>query len=182
MSARNHDNRKLQEPFVRLVAALAVASAGLASTAGVAVAEEGSFRLLLSLVRDFTTFEHAGDLVTGGALEGTSTILESSGDPFVEGTDSKVACIALVRASKAGIDLEAPCTITDGEGDHMYVLAKRRSGTIEGGGGGDGRYEIMGGTGKFADVRGNCPYDTEYLKDSLHLVTRTKCTWHRVSP
>ncbi|MDE2789469.1 MAG: hypothetical protein OXI81_03480 [Paracoccaceae bacterium] len=181
MSVQNHDNRKRQEPFARFLSAVAIATLGLSSASGVAFAEDGTFRLIQSLVRDFTTFEHAGDVVTGGALDGTSTILESTGDPFVEGAVSKVTCVTLVRASEAGIDLEAPCTMTDGEGDHMYVLAKRRSGTIEGGGGGDGRYEILGGTGKFADVRGNCPYDTEYLNDSLHIVTRTECAWHRVS-
>ena len=120
-------------------------------------------------------------MVTGGTVEGTSTIIESSGDPFVEGAVSKVICAVMVRSSESGVDLETPCTITDDDGDHMYIIAKRRSGTIKSGGGGVGRFEILGGTGKFANVRGNCPYETKYLKDSLHIVTRTECTWQVVS-
>ena len=56
---------------------------------------------------------HAGGTVTGGAVAGTLTVLESSGGPFVEGEHSLVRCVVYARSSAVGMGLEAPCTLTD---------------------------------------------------------------------
>ena len=46
------------------------------------------------------------------------------------------------------------------------------------GGGGDGRWQLMGGTGKYAGVTGTCTYDTSYLTQE-RVVTEAKCAWER---
>lgn len=69
-----------------MVAALAIAATGLVfGTQAAAAGESGGFRLLMSVVNDYTTIDHAGAKVTGGSSTGTSTVLQSSGDPFSEG-------------------------------------------------------------------------------------------------
>ena len=46
------------------------------------------------------------------------------------------------------------------------------------GGGGGGRQEIAGGTGKYAGITGSCEYFVDYLPDNK-LVTRSTCQWQR---
>ena len=158
-------------------AALVIAAAGIVFGAPTAVAEEsGGFRVLVSLVRDYTTIDHAGGKVTGGAAMGTATVIQSSGEPFAEGTHGLVTCVVLVRTSDAGIDVESPCTITEASGDSWFILSRRIAGDMNEGG---GRFELLGGTGKYAGVSGSCPYDIEYLLPGDHLVATSDCTWRR---
>ena len=135
-------------------AALVIAAAGIVFGAPTAVAEEsGGFRVLVSLVRDYTTIDHAGGKVTGGAAMGTATVIQSSGEPFAEGTHGLATCVVLVRTSDAGIDVESPCTITEASGDCWFILSRRAAGDMNEGGG--GRFELLGGTGKYAGVSGS---------------------------
>ena len=158
-------------------AALVVAAAGIVFGAPTAVAEEsGGFRVLVSLVRDYTTMDHAGGKVTGGAAMGTATVIRSSGEPFAEGTHGLATCVVLVRTSDAGLDVESPCTITDTSGDSWFIQSRRTAGDMNEGGG--GRFELLGGTGKYAGVSGSCPYDIEYLPGD-HLVAISDCNWRR---
>ena len=70
-----------------------------------------------------TKLEHAGRLITAGPLKGTATVIKSSGGPFAEGGNWRIACVVYGRSSEAGIDLEAPCTMTDEPGDKLYLMA-----------------------------------------------------------
>ena len=158
-------------------AALVVAAAGFVFGAPTALAEEsGAFRVLVSQVWDYTTIDHAGAKVTGGAATGTATVIRTSREPFAEGAHGLVTCVVLVRTSDAGIDVESPCTITEASGDSWFILSKRTAGDIQEGGG--GTFDLLGGTGKFAGVSGSCPYDVEYLPGN-HLVATSDCTWQR---
>lgn len=147
---------------------------------GAAAAQEsGSFRSLQSYVQDYTTIDHAGGAYTAGTLIGTSTVLESSGPPFVKGATNIAKCLVFVGTFRDGVvDLESPCTFTDRTGDEIYLLARRRDGDIAEGGGGEGRFEIMGGTGKYADITGECTYVARYLPAN-HADSSSKCTWQR---
>ena len=64
--------------------------------------------------------------------------------------------------SDGGMDLEAPCAAPDASGDKSFALSKRSAGDTETGGGGDGRQEIVGGTGKYAGITGSCTFTVEY--------------------
>ena len=141
--------------------------------------ESGSFRILQNYVQDYATIEHARGTVTAGTLFGTSTALESSGPPFVEGETGIAKCLVYVRSPRDGaVELEAACAVTDDAGDEMYLLARRRDGDIAAGGGGEGVFEILGGTGKYADVSGECPYTTQYRPENKADVSGT-CAWQR---
>ena len=163
----------------RGIAVALAAAIGIPCAATSAFAQDsGSFSAIASYVRDFTTVEHADGTYFGGSLEGSTTILASSGDPFVEGGHSLSTCVAFGKRSAAGVDLESACTIANASGDTLYLVAERRAGDVEAGGGGQGQLELAGGTGVYAGLTGSCAYETNYLANN-QVVTTTDCTWHR---
>lgn len=160
-------------------AALVVAVVGFAGVPAVtAAAESGSFKVAIGYVYDYTVFEHAGKTITGGPLEGVVSIVESNGGPFVADSQATAICMVYAKRGEDGLDLEAACTMTDESGDEWYLLATRRAGEINPGGGGGGRFELLGGTGAYEGVSGSCPYQTRYLSDKL-LGTHSTCEWNR---
>ena len=162
-----------------MVAALAIATTGLVFGTQAAAAEEsGGFRLLMSVVNDYTTIDHAGAKVTGGSSTGTSTVLQSSGGAFAEGAPNLMACVVYATVSEADTDIRAACTFTDASGDNWYAQAKRSTGQIEAGSSGAGRWELLGGTGKYAGLSGDCPYDVQNLPHD-RLVLTADCTWQK---
>lgn len=140
--------------------------------------QSGTFKAIANYVRHFSTLEHAGETVFSGMLDGSVTILESSGSPFVAGRHSMSKCLAYGKRSAAGMDLETPCTIADPSGDRLYLLAKRSAGDVNAGGGGEGHFELMGGTGVYAGLAGRCAYKTDYLTND-RVITTTDCTWRK---
>jgi len=121
----------------RSIAVALVAAIGIPCAATSALGQEsGTFSAIAAYVRDFTTLEFAGGTYFAGSLEGSVTILASSGDPFVEGRHSLSTCLVLAKRSAIGVDLESPCTIVNPSGDTLYLMAKRSAGDVEAGGGG----------------------------------------------
>ena len=162
----------------RLSAAL-IAGAGVLGAAHIATAEEsGDIRIIRTYVQDYTTIEHGDTSYTGGPLEGSVTILRSSGGPFVEGTHERITCVVFAKSTEAGIDLDAPCTMTAPSGDTWYTHSKRRAGDVVTGGGGPGTMEILGGTGVYAGISGSCTYDVGYMPDNW-VAMIADCTWQR---
>ena len=140
--------------------------------------ESGSVRIVRTFVQDYTTIEHGDARYTGGSGQGLVTVLESSGEPFVEGTHQRITCVVYAKSTEEGIDLDAPCTVTAPSGDEWYSVSRRRAGNIETGGGGPGTMEILGGTGVYAGIRGTCTYDVGYMPDNW-VATVADCIWHR---
>ena len=165
--------------IARTLAAALIAGAAIACGAHTAAAEEsGSFRIVRTYVQDYVTIDHAGGSVTGGPLQGTVTVMESSSAPFVAGTHERITCVVHAKSTEAGIDLDAPCTMTGSSGDTWYTHSKRRAGTVEAGGGGPGTMEIQGGTGVYAGIGGRCTYEVDYLPDNW-VAMIADCTWQR---
>ena len=100
-------------------------------------------------------------------MVGTHTVIQSTAEPFAERSSAVMECLAYGRISDdGGLDLEAPCVITDGDGDALFLTATRWAGEMEQGGGGDGAAIIAGGDGKYAGIEGVCSYSTDYLSDT----------------
>ena len=161
-----------------IVVALATVAVFLGTAPTLTADEGGTFSVLRSYVRDHSTLEHAAGTISAGTLEGTVTTLASSGEPFTEGEHSLVRCVYYARSTAEGVSLEAPCTTTDESGNRWYTLSQRSVGDTATGGGGEGRWELMGGTGKYASVTGTCTYNTSYLTQD-RVVTEGKCAWQR---
>ncbi len=158
---------------MRLMLTVLVAGALLAAPA---YAGSGSYRMLAAFERDYTTVIHGDSTYTAGTLSGSTTVLESSGAPFVENSHSTVECLVYLRRSAEGFDLEAPCIETDADGDELHGMSVRKAGDIDEGGGGKGRRVFTGGTGKYAGISGTCGYDTHYLPGD-RLVSFYDCEW-----
>ena len=175
MSSRAAQRNRRVFPLVTM----ALAGIVVLSLAATAAAESGTFRSILALLHDYTSFEFADQTITGGALEGVSTIIESSGGPFVVGAHSRVTCMGYAKRSEAGLELESPCVTINAMGDKQFILGKRTLGDIGGAGqGGEGSGQLLGGTGKYAGITGSCSYETEYLADNW-IVTIVECEWER---
>ena len=158
---------------------MALAGIVVLSLAATAAAESGTFRSIITYLHNYTTFEFADQTITGGALEGVSTIVESSGGPFVVGAHSRITCMVYAKRSEAGLEIESPCVSINAMGDKQFTLGKRTLGDIGGAGqGGEGSGQLLGGTGKFAGITGSCSYETEYLADNW-IVVMSECAWER---
>jgi len=157
-------------------AAVVVAVGTLCATQVAIGAESGTYQSVNSFVYDFTRFDFANQTIISGPLHGANTITKSSGDPFVVGESAVIVCVVYGKKSDAGMDLEAPCTSTDASGDKWFSLSKRNVGDTDSGGGGDGRSQILGGTGKYAGITGSCTYTADYLSDN-RLVAVNTCEW-----
>jgi len=161
-----------------IAVALAAAIGIPCAATGALGQESGSFSAIATYVRDFTSIEHADGTYFGGSLEGSSTVLASSGDPFDEGGHNLSTCVVYGKRSAAGLDLQTACTSTNASGDTLYLVAERRAGGVDAGGGGQGQFELAGGTGAFAGLKGSCAYETSYLANN-RVITTTDCAWHR---
>ena len=162
----------------RRAIAAAAAAAMLHAAPPAAAEESGTFTTLSSMTTEYTTIAHGDGAVIGGASQGTSTTLESSGGPFVEGAHSETTCVVYGKRSAAGTDLEAACTLTTPAGDELYAISKRSAGDVAEGGGGAGDLMLVGGTGTFSGVTGSCTFDVDYLANSRY-VSRLECVWRR---
>ena len=140
--------------------------------------KSGTYEFVLSAVTDFTVVKQLDHVVRAGTLDGTVTIIKSSGGPFEAGSSDTLLALLYLKKSAAGIDLESPGAITDSSGDTWYAVARRSAGDQAVGGGGAGRQEIAGGTGKYEGITGTCEYIVDYLPDNK-LVTRSTCQWQR---
>ncbi len=141
-------------------------------------AESGTYDQVISLLTNYAKSERGPETVIGGSSSGTGTIVQSSGGPFIAGSSGPFECIVFAKKSAAGMDLEAPCTSTDAAGDKVFSVAKRKSGDVNAGGGGEGRSELVGGTGKYSGISGSCAYKADYLPGN-RVVTISKCQWQR---
>ncbi len=142
-----------------------------------AAADSGSFTLTASLTSQYTSITHVEGTLFSGVSQGTSTTVQSSADPFVEGSSMQTLCIVSGAASAAGTELEAACTSTSTTGDLLFSSAKRR---VDGAADEEsvGQLTLLGGTGVYTDITGSCSYENEYLTDTLY-VTWAQCTWQR---
>ena len=158
-------------------AALALVATGFVlGSQAVAAGESGTFRMLLSGAHDLTTIDLGSAKITAGDLTGTVSVIRSSGGAFSKGANYFAKCVVYATVSQAGTDLRGACTMTDASGDRWYTLATRKAGGLEDVGTAEGRWLLAGGTGKYAGVRGGCPYETKFLPGN-QAVSTADCTW-----
>ena len=164
--------------YLRLTTVAAFVAVILTVAPAAFAQESGSFRALHSYQHTYITVDHGDRTFTGGIVNGTRTIIESSGGPFAAGAHSVSECLVFSRSADGGISLEAPCTDTDVSGDITYTRAVRKQGDVTVGGGGEGVWELLGGTGAYRNITGSCSYDTEYIKGGF-VVALADCAWSR---
>lgn len=145
----------------------------------VSAEEKGTFDMTSSWIRDYDMMKHLKREITVGTLVGTTTVLESSGGPFVAGSHNLSRCLVYASKSEEFYLLDSWCIITDKDKDKLYIFAGRLKGDTEVGGGGKGRWFLQGGTGKYSGISGECDYDVEYLGNDRVINMTDGCTWQK---
>lgn len=156
-------------------------AAGLVTPLSPALAQTGGqFTLAASFAYSYEQIQHGSTTFTGGNLEGGATIVSGQGALFPEGQNFLQSCVVFSEESAGGLSLTAPCTLTETKeygGDTLFFVSIREQGGVaDPSSGGAGRMNLAGGTGKYADVTGQCSYETQYLNAST-LVTTAECAW-----
>jgi hypothetical protein len=161
-------------------AVVILASASLLSISYQAArAESGTFEAFTSGQGNNHQIERgSGETVTGGFFAGTFTVLKSSGEPFADGSSAPIDCVFLAKKSATAFDLESQCTIAYSSEDKLFGVFRRKSGDMAAGTGGEGKFELLGGAGKYTGIHGSCPYKTGYLAGN-RVVANLQCQWQK---
>ena len=165
--------------FLRLGTSLILAGLGIPLSPAFSQTD-GQFTLTGSFTYSYDQLQHGSITFTAGSLEGGDIVSSSRGPLFPEGRTFLKACAVFSEESPGGLNLKAPCTFTEAQedgGDQLFAVAIRKQGDIgDVNRGGTGHADLVGGTGKYADITGHCSYETRYLSAST-AATTWDCTW-----
>ncbi len=138
----------------------------------------GQVTLTGSFTYAYNKIQHGSTTFTAGSTHGADVVSSSQGSLFAEGQIFLTSCVVFSESSADGLNLKAPCTLTEpkeGDGDELFVLLRREDGNL---GGGMGHGDLVGGTGKYANITGQCSYEVQYLSTSVYVIT-WDCAWSR---
>ena len=159
--------------------------AGLVVPLSPALAQtSGQFALEGSFAYAYDEIQHGSTTFTAGSLEGGAIISSGEGTLFREGQTFLESCVVFAEKSADGrnFKVKAPCTLTESKedgGDVVFLVTIREQGDLgDADRGGLGRVDLMGGTGKYAGLTGQCSYETRYLSTST-AVTSYGCAWSK---
>ena len=134
-----------------------------------AFCEEGSYEYSNVGSHNLAKVNTLDGTVTGGKLEGISIVIKSKGKLYQVGQNSETTCIILSKKESKSKNsaLEAFCESTDLEtGDKTFAYNIRKEGTADTGSKGRGKQTIIGGTGKYKGISGECNYTVKYLPNN----------------
>ena len=108
-----------------------------------------------------------------------STVIKSNNDLFNVGDNSFVEIIANIKKSSKGMDLQSFNTSTSSinPDDKIFSENVRKAGDFKKGG--SGTSTIMGGTGKYAGINGNCNYSVNYHSDKMKISSMQNCSFKK---
>ena len=157
--------------------------AGMVAPLSPALAQtSGQATLTGSFTYSYDKVKHGSAVFTAGSTKGADVVSSSQGALFPEGQTFLTSCVVFSEESADGLSLKAPCTFTEpqeGDGDELFALLAREQGDLGAANrGGVGRVDLVGGTGKYANITGQCSYDTRYLSASTAVIT-WDCTWSK---
>ena len=159
--------------------------AGLVAPLSPALAQtSGQFSLAGSFTYAYDEIQHGSTTFTAVSLDGGAVVSSSRGVLFPEGQSFLESCVGFAEESTDGsnVKVNSYCTLTESKedgGDVVFVLGIREQGDLGAADrGGMGRVDLVGGTGKYANLTGECSYETRYLSTST-AVTTLDCTWSK---
>ena len=126
------------------------------------------------LSQDLQTMEWNGATLMVGILSGVGEVYDSTSGAVPKGS-LMLTCGLRALQLKPSTELLANCSWKDSSGDELFVVSVRRSGTTDVGGGGNGTMSIIGGTGKYSGMTGDCTYSVAWL-ESPWMTTESTCT------
>lgn len=141
--------------------------------------EEGSYEYSYVGSHNLSAVNTPEGTITGGKLDGIFTVIKSTGKLFSTGQNTNSICIILSKKTNKNknSELEAYCESTDLEtGDKTFAYNIRKEGTVNSGSKGQGKQTIIGGTGKYKGISGECSYTVKYLPNNK-LTTLGSCDY-----
>ena len=141
--------------------------------------EEGSYEYSYVGSHNLAKVNTPDGTITGGKLEGISIIMKNNGNLYQVGQNSINNCIILSKKDNKNTNssLEAYCETTSLEsGDKTFSYNIRKEGNVDSGSKGRGKQTIIGGTGKYDGISGECNYIVKYLPDNK-LTTVGTCNY-----
>ena len=137
-------------------------------------AASGTVDLVISTVQIVHSVEMAETTVTASGGSGTLTLVHSSGLPFEEGASATIQYAGFSKRTPSGLNLEADGVVTFSPDDALLVVFERKA--DDPGPSSEGALHLVGGSGRFSGVSGECRYTTEDQAGSA-TVTVAKCEW-----
>lgn len=138
--------------------------AGLISMTAMAD-EPASFSLEQKFDRQYRTIEYVGGRFIGGIVTGQATVLDSTMALMPEGEKFKLECLSLIKLpDEADLRLNSVCGLEDSSGERWVFEGHRTKGNLATlGDNVPGQWKLIGGTGKYRNLRGECSYDMQYI-------------------
>ena len=126
--------------------------------------QDGATRIVVhaDMLHEFIDFPFLEGRAMGGRTAGEYTVSGGGSGLLSVGETGSIECLVNSLPVSGGIALISPCTMTAKNGDMLFALATRNTGTIGAGGGGFGTIAIVGGTGGFDGAAGQGIYETGY--------------------
>lgn len=155
---------------------IALLGVSTAQTAFAGSTESGEFVSVSEYRTNYTVVNHGETRIMAGSLKGDLTIMESSGGPFALGAIYPTSCVAYIKKVGQVINnIEAPCTMTNFNGDTLYMMATKNVGE-------SATFNLLGGTGVYDGLTGTCNLGDyaaiEYLVNDRSTIVLS-CNWTR---
>ena len=146
-------------------------------TAGPAGAKDGpaggSFRIMAHFDTAQTAVEQGGVSISSGASKGIVVVFDGTAEPFRFRVFDSMT-VLLTKRAEDSLSVEGYSVRKDADGDEWYSRLKRVRGAQQQGT--EGRYELVGGTGKYSGLTGTCAYGVSNISRDRG-VTMGSCTW-----
>lgn len=136
-------------------------------------ADSGTVDIVLSATSNVYAVQMGDTTVTARGGNGTLTFIHSSGRPFVEGVSGTVRYASFSKNTPSGLELEADGVAEFSPEDTLLLLFERRSDDT--GTSGEGALRLMGGSGHFAGINGQCKYRMDNFPGDWNVIA--KCEW-----
>ncbi len=142
------------------------------------LADEGSFQMSGTGLARIDSVKHGSASYLIADVKNSQTIYNSTGSLFSNGNILSLSGVVLIKKNPDNFSLEgyAVGVLNGGGTDTIFMNFERNEGDLSSGGGGQGRLNMTGGTGKFENITGTCIYDVTYLEKGAQLIF-TKCKY-----
>ena len=137
--------------------------------------EEYVFSYQISAKNNYTLVNIDNYKVVSGNIIGNLVIGESNGPLVKKGYSFENKCAVFGKIMPFESQLESYCVLTKGD-SKIFLTSIRTKGSTDSGEKNIGSNTIIGGTGKYAKIKGKCSYEVEY-KENSELIVNGNCKY-----
>ena len=144
-----------------------------------AIAENGTFDMSGTGLARIDSINHGQTTYLIADVKNSQTIYNHQGASFKDGDILSLTGIVMIRKTPNSFDLEGYGTgvVNANAENKIFLDFARNQGSVSSGGGGKGELNMIGGTGKYKNIKGSCTYDVKYLPKGAQLIF-SKCAYN----